>query len=440
MGAGQRGSTFQRVACALLTVLFLFSFWPRTDAAASPTPGGPHDWSHKERELLRSLWLGALPPPPKDPTNAYCDNPKAVKLGEKFFFDKRFSKNGQVSCATCHHRDYQFTEQMPRAQGVGPTERRTQHLLGMAYLPWYFWDGRTDSLWSQALGPMESAVEHGITRTFCARIVSEHYKNEYEAVFGPFPALPPDACNPIARPAAQDDEGTRAWAAIPPDTRDAINRIYANIGKAIAAYERLILPGSAKFDRYVEAVLQGDQAALSGIFSQAEAAGLRLFIGRAACVKCHSGPLFTNGEFRRTGVYQPADLPPDAGRADGTGKVLASEFNCLGKHSDGRREDCARLLTLDATTRAQAGAFRVPSLRNVADRPPYMHAGQYWSLWEVLRFYAREKTDPGLSPELLKSGLTLPEIVNLEAFLMTLSGPLSYPDSGIAEDDSAHRH
>jgi cytochrome c peroxidase len=440
MEAGNRTSALPFAGISLLTAILLLSLCSWVHGAGLPAPDGSHEWSHKEQEVLRSLWLGSLPPPPKDPTNAYADNPQARKLGERFFFDKRFSKNGKVSCGTCHRKSYNFTEEMPRAQGVGPTERRTPHLIGMAYLPWFFWDGRADSLWAQALGPMESPVEHGITRTFCARLVSEHYKQEYEAVFGPLPDLPPDVCIPIARPAPDDEEGYRAWTAIPVSKRDAISRVYVNIGKAIAAYEREILPGPAKFDRYVETVLKKDRAAMHRTFDQAEAEGLRLFIGKAGCVKCHSGPLFTNGEFRRTGVYQPADLPEDTGRAAGIGKLLASEFNCLGKYSDGRREDCSRLLTLNTTNREQTGAFRVPSLRNVADRPPYMHAGQYWSLWEVLRFYARKRVDPGLSPELLKSGLTENETANLEAFLMTLSGPLSFPDSGLAETGGEHRH
>lgn len=436
----RRTSAWRHAVAALITAVFLLPPWLRADATVQPASDGVHTWSKAEEEVIRTLWLGSLPPPPRDPTNAYADNPRAVKLGEKFFYDKRFSKNGKVSCGTCHHKDYQFTEQMPRAQGVGPTERRTQHLIGMAYLPWYFWDGRADSLWSQALGPMESAVEHGISRTICARIVSEHYKTEYEALFGALPDLPADVCVPMARPDPDDAEGYRAWSAMPADKREAINRIYANIGKAIAAYERQILPGPAKFDRYAEAAARGDRAAMGMTFDRNEAEGLRLFIGKAGCVKCHSGPLFTNGEFRATGVYQPADLPPDPGRAGGTGKALASEFNCLGKYSDGRREDCGRLLSLVAAGREPAGAFRVPSLRNVADRPPYMHAGQYWNLWEVLLFYGRKKTNPGLSPELSRDGLNENERISLEAFLNTLSGPLTYPDSGLADAADEHGH
>jgi cytochrome c peroxidase len=334
------------VAKPFMVASLVFSLCSPAFGASTGAPDKIHAWSKEETGVLRSLWIGSLPPPPGDPTNKYSENPKAQRLGEKFFFDKRFSKNGKVSCGTCHQKGYSFTEEMPRAHGIGSTVRRTPHLIGMAYSSWFFWDGRADSLWAQALGPPENPNEHGITRTICAQIIAEHYRKEYEEVFGPLPQFPRDTCIPFAKPDPEDKEAYEAWTSMSPGKAEEINRVYANMGKAIAAYERLILPGPAKFDRYVEALLKGDMEKMRLNLDKVEVEGLRLFIGKAKCVNCHSGPLFTNGEFRRIGVYQPAELPPDTGRADGIRKVLANEFNCLGKYSLGNTAMPGRRIAL----------------------------------------------------------------------------------------------
>ncbi len=112
------------------------------------------DWSESELALLRMQWLGSMPELPPDPTNTYCDNPEAAELGQKLFFDSRFSANGKVSCATCHVPEILFTDGLARARGIGETARSAPGIIGVAYSPWYFWDGRSDSQWSQALGPL----------------------------------------------------------------------------------------------------------------------------------------------------------------------------------------------------------------------------------------------------------------------------------------------
>src|SRR5208337_5592760 len=121
-----------------------------------------------------------------------------------------------------------------------------------------------------------------------------------------------------------------------------------------------------------------------------------------------------------TGVPMPPKMTRDDGRADGIGKVLSDEFNCLGKYSDAGPGDCAELRYLDTDTAKYLGAFKTPTLRNVAERSPYMHAGQFSSLSEVLVFYRRSK-----SQELGHYWkLTDRELDQLEAFLRTLSGPV----------------
>jgi cytochrome c peroxidase len=387
--------------------------------AAEPTaPGQVSRWSEEEKKVLQSLSLSSLPPLPPDPSNAYADDAKATALGKKFFFDKRFSANGKVSCATCHLPEYSFTDRLSLARGMGTTKRRTMPLIGAAYQAWFFWDGRKDSLWSQAIGPIESTVEHGVTRTFCAHLVRDKYKDDYEAIFGRLPVFTQKSCPATASPGTGNPVALKLWKAMRPEDRDAVNRIYVNIGKAIAAYVRRIVPSPARFDRYVDAVLSNDHSAADAAFGRDEEEGLRLFIGKAKCINCHSGPLLTNGEFHDVGL----DDSKDRGREDGIGKVLADEFNCLGKYSDAKPEECGELRFIDRDKSKYRGSFKTPTLRNVADRPPYMHAGQSRTLQEVLFFYRRSS-----SSQVEHQELTSDELSKIETFLKTLSGPLTSP-------------
>jgi cytochrome c peroxidase len=288
-------------------------------------------------------------------------------------------------------------------------------LLGVAYNTWFFWDGRKDSLWSQALGPLESNVEHGFTRTACANLITRHYRQEYETIFGKIP----DIKNAIASPATEDIAALKTWVSMTPVQREDVNRIYANMGKAIAAYVRTIVPGPSRFDRYAQALIDNDTTALSKTFTTDEAEGLRLFIGKAKCTNCHGGPLFTNSDFHNTEVPKPAKMARDDGRAEGIRKVLSDEYNCLGKYSDAGPGHCAELRYVDTDTTKYSGAFKTPTLRNVAERAPYMHAGQFSTIKEVLEFYRKSA-----SHELGHSALSDKELGQLEAFLRSLSGPV----------------
>ncbi|MBE2199738.1 MAG: hypothetical protein IAE79_14075 [Anaerolinea sp.] len=385
----------------------MFIGWPRADS-----------WTEAEIATLRTLWVGSLPPLPADPSNQYADDPRAVALGEKLFFDMRFSVNGQVSCGTCHLPELDFQDGRALAQGVGVTDRRTMPIAGVAYSPWLFWDGRKDSLWAQALGPLESMVEHGGTRAQYAHLIAAHYHDEYEALFGPLPDLadvPPTAA-PIDDPTAR-----AAWEAMTPAARESVTQIYANMGKAIAAFERTIMPGPSRFDAYVQAMLAGDARALRAALTPDEVAGLRLFIGAANCTQCHNGALFTDNDFHNTAVPTVPGLPEDTGRAAGARQVLADEFNCLSPYSDAAPEQCAELRFMISEGEQMLRAFKPPSLRNVAERPPYMHAGQFATLEEVLLHYNSAPPAPAGHSELHPLNLSPAELGQLLAFLQTLS-------------------
>jgi len=135
-------------------------------------------------------------------------------------------------------------------------------IAGTGYSPWLFWDGRKDSQWAQALGPLESAVEHGGTRTQYAHVIAQYYRAEYEALFGPLPQLSDARRFPVRTGPAADPAARAAWERMAGQDREAVTRTYANIGKAIAAYERRIMPGPSRFDAYVQAVLKNDLAAM----------------------------------------------------------------------------------------------------------------------------------------------------------------------------------
>jgi cytochrome c peroxidase len=293
-------------------------------------------------------------------------------------------------------------------------------VLGTAYSSWLFWDGRKDSQWAQALGPLENAAEHGGNRGMYAHLIAELYAAEYEAVFAPLPDLGDEArfpamAGPVADPAARAN-----WDAMSAADRDAVTQVYVNIGKAIAAFERGLVPGPSRFDRFVEAVLAGNSAGDAALTDD-EIAGLRLFIGPAGCTNCHNGPLLTNQGFHNTGVPAVPGGEPDVGRGAGVGLVQADEFNCLSRWSDADQDDCVALRFLRDDAEAFAGAFKPPSLRNVSKTGPYMHAGQIASLIDVLRHYRAAPPAAVGRSELEPLDLTDAQLAQLEAFLRTLA-------------------
>jgi cytochrome c peroxidase len=397
------------------TSLVVLGFWATIASSAAATRIG---WTTAQIEELRSMSIAALEPLPPDLTNRVADDPRAAALGRRLFFDTRLSANGRVACATCHQPERGFQDGLALAVGVGTTARRAMPIAGMGRAPFLFWDGRKDSLWAQALGPLESPVEHGGTRAHYAHAVADYYRSEYEGLFGPVPDLSavPEVAAPTGSAAV-----IAAWSALGEMLRDLVTRVFVNIGKAIAAYERRIELGASRFDRYVAAVATGQSG--DDVLNDAEVAGLRLFIGRANCSQCHNGPLLTNNEFHNTGVSPGPGLPLDQGRLAGAAAVISDEFNCRSRWSDARQR-CPELDFIVSGEHTLERAYKVPSLRNVAERAPYMHAGQMASLSAVLDHYNRAPVAATGHSELRPLRLKASELRQLEAFLRTLSGPL----------------
>lgn len=404
--------THRTCTAAALLAVFL---WPTfTGLAAAPRTR----WTTAQIEELRSMSLMDLGPLPPDPTNRVADDPRAAALGRRLFFDARLSANGRVACATCHQPERDFQDGLALAVGVGTTARRAMPIAGMARAPFLFWDGRKDSLWAQALGPLESPVEHGGTRAQYAQVVARHHRDEYETVFGSLPDLSavPASAGPLGGASA-----IAAWLGLSETLREVVTNVFVNIGKAIAAYERQIDFGPSRFDRYVAAVTAGRSG--DDVLNEDEVAGLRLFVGRANCSQCHNGPLLTNNEFHNTGVPARRDLPLDRGRLAGATAVVSDEFNCRSRWSDAPAR-CAELEFIVTDAHTLERAYKVPSLRNVAERAPYMHGGQLATLAAVLDHYNRAPAAATGHSELRPLRLKPGELRQLEAFLRALSGPL----------------
>jgi len=387
--------------------------------------------------------MRALPP---DPTNAVADNPAAAALGQQFFFDARFSgplvvgsdgangatgsagAKGTVSCASCHNPAQGGADTRSHGNtslGASWTGRNAPSVFNAAFSSWQFWDGRRDSLWSQALGPVESPGEHNFSRLEVAHLISDVYRASYSDLFGAMPDLSDGNRFP-----SRGRPGDSSWDSMAAPDQAVVNRIFSNFGKAIAAYERELVDKDSAFDRY----LAGDATALA----PAAVRGARLFVGRAACNECHSGSTFSDGKFHNTGVPQvgPAVPAQDNGRSDGIPKVLANEFNSQGLYSDSRGGTLLTALPSGPALDNLRGAFKTPSLRGVSRTAPYMHTGAFASLREVVLFYRdgggssgfSGRKDPSIQPLLLSDQ----DVSDLVAFLESLDGAALPPPFVIA--------
>jgi cytochrome c peroxidase len=349
-------------------------------------------WTEAERAQVAAMSLSRLPAPPPDASNAVADDPRAAALGKRLFSDAALSANGKVACATCHDPTRAFSDSLPRGRGIGEDARNTPSLLVVAWSPWQFWDGRSDSLWSQPSGPLFDPAEMGATPEHVARVVTSAYAAEYTELFG----------KPTADPM----------------------RVVANAGKALAAFERTLRPQPGRFDAFAGA-LGADPDSAATLLTASEQRGLKLFLGAGQCLRCHHGPLLTNQGFHNTGLGPRAGATEeDRGRADGLPLALASKLNCAGPYSDAPAGACPHLDFARAGGAEWLGAYKTPSLRNVGTTAPYMHDGRLATLREVLVHYNRA---PGVArehghTELFPLGLDEPALSDLEAFLHTL-GP-----------------
>jgi len=331
----------------LATAAILFATTPiPTPTRPSPDRGG---LSVAALERLKQLpgGLAALPAAsfPVTPVRE-----AKIRLGHDLFFDVRLSMDNSMSCATCHAPEHAFADGRRYPSGFrGKTLRRNSPtVLNAAYTVPQFWDGRATGLEAQATMPIMSNDEMNMgSEDLVVRRLEEDasYPAAFRQVYGSRPNL-------------------------------------KLVGDAVAAFEQTLVTPDSPFDRYA----RGDRAALD----DRQKRGLLLFVGKAACTQCHSGPNFTDGGFYNLGV-DSAD--------------------------DGRYE-----VTKNAADR---GAFKTPTLRNVALTAPYLHDGSMATLEEVVDFYNRGGgAHPGKSSRIFELDLTPAERTDLVAFLRALTGTM----------------
>jgi len=378
-------------------------------ALPGPRPGG---WLDAET-AARVARNPPLPPVPPDPTNRWADDASAAHLGHLLFFDVGLSATQSVNCATCHAPAYGFSDRRALAVGVGTGTRHSMTVLNAAHQRWFTWDGRADTLWSQATQPFESPAEMNTPRaTVLAHVLEDPELLEaWTRTFGAPPA--------VATPAEVDES-------------------FARLGKAIAAYERKLVTGPSAYDRWWTRRAAGDPGADQELTDD-ERRGLALFFGKANCFQCHHGPNFSDGEFHMLGLPEPDGGPPrDAGRYAVVDRVRTDPMNAAGPHSDDPRGPVAQVSASLARTPERWGEFRTPGLRNAAETPPYMHAGQFASLEDVVRFYSTLEGAVALDHHresvLVRLDLTARERRELVAFLGALTGtapPLPWGDAPV---------
>ena len=432
-------------------------------------------------ELKRVLRLSPVPAVPIDPTNRVSGNAEAAELGRHLFHSRALSKGERIACATCHDPRDSFVDGKKLAEGVMRLERHSPTLWNVAHQRWFFWDGRADSLWSQALVPMEDPLEHAFTRAGVAHAIyaDEAMRGMYESVFGSLPPLSDVERFPkVARPVPKEDRahqlaaahalraakkdgrastgpghhthlyGTgfyhphqRAWDGMTPEDQGAITRIFVNAGKAIAAFQERMVSGRAPFDVFVEGLREHDAEKVAAL-DEAALRGLKIFVGKGQCIVCHHGPLLTDYEFHDTQVPSDDSLvwetgedgdlpveatpPADLGRVHGIERLRASEFGVGSEWSDDPTgPQSVKVDYLPRHLHEGSPEFKTPTLRNIALTAPYMHNGAFDTLEEVVEFYSKREDARrfgGQSENILQPlNLSPTESSDLVAFLESLT-------------------
>ena len=373
-----------------------------------PIPTTPDAPTLVDDRFTRDQWdmvTGMILPPSasRDPTNTREGDPSAIALGKDLFFDADLSPSPkQVSCGSCHAPDLLFQDGKDQApEGVGLGARNVPTVVLAPEQRSQFWDGRADSAWGQAIMPIEDPNEMASTRLFVAHTVARKYPDRYAALFGPLPPLADGARFPAA-----GKPGDAAWDGLAAGDKIAINTVFANVGKAMAAYEKSLWPKANRFDRYAS----GETQALT----EREKDGLSAFF-QAGCIQCHNGPRLTDDSFHAlrfpTGRH---DRTPDPGRLEAIPKLLANEFLRSSVYSDAPTQ-----VAPASQGPALVGAFKTPGLRGVGYTLPYGHGGSFGGLASTIEAH-RNAGLPKDSPYAV--GVAEPWLVDFDPALIPKIG------------------
>jgi cytochrome c peroxidase len=340
-----------------------------------PVPAEPEEklvdgaFTRNEWDMIRDI--GKDEPLPPDSSNGVADDPKAAKLGQALFEDTGFSSTRAVGCITCHDPKKGFSDGLARPAAPAHGTRKTPRIALAAFARSQFWDGRADTLWSQALGPFENPDEMDSSRLEVVRRIVSSHADDYRAAF-PTRTLPDVSNLPV-----RGKPGDPSFDALSPEVRESVTRTFVDAGKAIAAYERTLRGPSMRVDAYA----RGDTSALTTL----EKTGLAVF-AQVGCMQCHWGPRLTDDAFHATRMATGRDDGrADPGRFEGLTLLAKAEFGKSTRYSD-------LLVPLDLPNTpdpSTLGAFKTPSLRGIAGNGPYGHAGTVGTLVEVTELYGQ---------------------------------------------------
>jgi cytochrome c peroxidase len=371
--------------------------WAAIEGQPAPSPPTPvlvdGRFSSDQWNLVSQMAL--TDPPAPDPSNAWADSIAATALGGKLFADTRLSPSDTVACVSCHEPARQLSDGFPTSpEGVGRVTRNSPSLTFAAYTRWAFYDGRADSLWSQALDPTESPNEFGSSRLFIAHAIASYYQPQYEAIFGPMPPL-----DDTTRFPPSGMPGDPAYDGMAPADQQAVTQVFVDMGKSIEAYERTFRGAGSTLDSYAS----GATSALT----DDEKDGLLAFL-QSGCAQCHYGPRLTDDAFHVLRFPSGSlELGPDPGRQAGIPELVASAFDLGSSWSD----DPSLARPAPDPGAWTLGAFKTPQLRNVALTSPYGHGGNYANLSDVVELIRTGGLPAGSS---LTEGTTEPWLVTFD--------------------------
>lgn len=369
----------------LLLILSAAGYAAAAQAADTPQPSAA--------SVPAAYPLLGLPPVPVPADNP--QSPAKIALGDKLFHDKRFSIDGTISCASCHDGNKAFTDNLPVSVGHhGLTgTRNAPTVINAAFYKFQFWDGREPDLEGQAKGPFINPVEAGLP---------SHQ-----------PILDIVRSDPDYKAAFKDEFAVE-------DAKLTMEHVV----KAIASFERSIVAGDSAFDRFY---FRGDQSALT----EQQKRGFQLFLGQGRCVSCHvieqDQALFTDNRFHNIGVGINAvqDDVPRLAQAFLEAKNKGGDVDQM-VLTDKKSSELGRFAVTDGIS--EIGAFKTPTLRNIALTAPYMHDGSLKTLKEVVIHYnnggvtpASAPVNPYLSGGIRPLNLLDSQIDDLAAFLDSLT-------------------
>ncbi|TXL68434.1 cytochrome-c peroxidase [Zeimonas arvi] len=367
-----------------------------------------------EAEIATILSHGPWPPEPRrDPTNRLSGDPDAIALGRELFFDPGLSRDGRISCASCHDPAKGFTDGLPRGQGLARHDRNTQALLDLSLQRWFGWDGGADSLWAASIRPMLSPIEMGADAASAAARLGER----------------PELAGRLA-----------SWPPHEAPASDEARLVYA--GKAIAAWLETLVSPRTPFDEFRDALARGDEAAMRAYPAPA-LRGLKLFTGRGNCSVCHAGPAFSNGEFHDIGrpfLVERGRIDP--GRHAGIRRLKTDPYNLTGRWNDqppaGGSADASLRTRTVALQHRNWGEWKTPTLRGLPATGPYTHDGSLATLRDMVRHYSELDLDRlHADGEALLKPLKLSDaqIDDLVAFLESLGAPVGRTAAAKAGDE-----